>query len=926
MHVKINSVSTGLVTFFAEKSRLALSFLQNKVYLVALIAFAALTTVIACRYLKSRRKDQGKKTELDGNRVKNPPKVKRSEIEEDRSNKNNELKNDRLTGQTPIDRNRNEKETSTDNEKRTERQRLPKPINDDRDSLEKDVDKNQPKKQNPHDQLKSQSERNPPDRQNLKTSVNHQDRKVQGEKLGEEQIFSDDEDEDGLQREGQLINIENPEYPLACPRIDNADFVVTLLKVGPYTEPQVMSNQTIYPVVKVEQFAVPLLKKGQSTENLVFNQAMNLFGQPQIKMDQFPVSLLKDHQAAEPQSMSGQPVNPFIKGEPFAIRLLQDGQNNGQVVVMDQQVYPLAKAESSQSWFTTLGNGGFYIYDCAKSAGAAAYSIIKSVAGANSRAKKIKAEILQGIDLEPLLVVTYGKGKDGVNGGMNAVTDFWNAPSAEYSPVTANIMQGFGKEFGSHLHYLLLNSANLGGPELAGALADHLNILNKINPLNGGHQLLQISNPLGWGSLMINLMHMGISIQDVVEESLMTRLEEKIEKLVFDLGLKAGFKKEHILYMQKHAALQKAEKIYKDQLKVFLEHLQEEPIDPIHFASADWHVKFEEAFATKEYLSAKQNLKVALENLEADMQEPISASIRLQWIPFTDLTTFLMNTTKKTLGHLVEDVEASTPSLPFVSESMNNKMKKGMKNFVLGGQLKPIKPPAKILFGKALKIMKEFNKFCADPTSAAKKSIDQISTFIPQVSDGMGLELIGQKNMDIMRQEFHTLKKKGELCTNSFLSPINQGIGHFAGQTVIASMSQEAIGFLQLENLNLFKEEQLQFPIIQRIQEAEYISSDLKEALGLLLEDDIFGFNLDAQLQSLIQEAGKEAAKMFSLALAKRLEGMLAEKGVKCKAEDLMSKEIEISLFAKMGGKAINKGVKGLTWAVKGAANLFKAS
>ncbi len=84
---------------------------------------------------------------------------------------------------------------------------------------------------------------------------------------------------------------------------------------------------------------------------------------------------------------------------------------------------------------------------------------------------------------------------------MQLAIDFWNAPSPEYDSLTANLMQGFAKEFGTNCHFLLLNAANLGGPELAADLDNRLDISGRIGQ-SIGNKLLKISNPSGWKSFM----------------------------------------------------------------------------------------------------------------------------------------------------------------------------------------------------------------------------------------------------------------------------------------------------------------------------------------------------------------------------------------------------------------------------------------
>lgn len=525
---------------------------------------------------------------------------------------------------------------------------------------------------------------------------------------------------------------------------------------------------------------------------------------------------------------------------------------------------------------------------------------------ARAMAIEYRQQLREGIDLWPYLVEGFLMGRKGAQLGATAFQEFMNAPSSEFDPVTANVMQGFAGELGPRLHYLLLNGCALLGPQYAGQLAHSFNLTGKIGKIIG-NKIVNLSNPLGWGALILELSDLGLVTRDFFQGGVIALLEEKIHSQVRTLAERSGMDLYDFDYLLKDELQDRAEKNYSKETEKFIAQLNANGISaPVEawYAKLNpfsdyWYVKYEESHASLSYKLAKQTLAKREQEFEEFKKSDSSQSHDIprqgavvKFKVYLDLIDILSNTSKKTLAHFVKDINGIAESNPKIPLDMKLKMQEAFSTFILGCE-DPTEDGIHIENAKQAthgiaQIAKAVTKIAKDPVGTA-------AAFIPE---------------DLADQ------------AKDAVAPVNNMLGKAVGDVAIGALfNEEKIEMLGLKNLNLFDEtteKQLNFDINKSIQDFQGLSQEQKEKLLSILSYS--PVDIDKQMQQLMQKAGKSAARMLANAIAARLEELLRQKKLDYSAKDLMEKQVSLPFLHRVG-KGLNVGVQ----KVKAVAGVFAA-
>lgn len=513
-------------------------------------------------------------------------------------------------------------------------------------------------------------------------------------------------------------------------------------------------------------------------------------------------------------------------------------------------------------------------------------------------AKNLFDNVENGIDLTPYLLKT-----------MQAGIDFWNAPSQPYDPFTSNLMVGFARKFGVSLHFLLLNTSRFKGPEFTGQLVMKLQGVEKVG-MKVANNMLKFCNPLGWGSLVLQLVNLGVNTADFMGTGILEQLELQIDQWLLDFVKKLKIYTELDLeYFEKKKQQEQAEEVFNQEILLYKAWLIAHGKNSTNVIEqryriyrytlgimVDWHIdcltmegfepapSYFEAEKAKElaekaftdvqwrwFKDAKQKHELAMKRRYDQSQPEPSIQGKPDDTIFTTvlptLSQFFKRTTKKTLTSLLDVIGEKVDSSEF-SASHKDRAKASLKTLVFGNASLRERDYKKA--AQTVGMLSQVSNWISNPASA-------VARFVPA-----------------------ELKTRVKPLT----APLNRGIGMAVG-TVATSLRLDeiAINQLQLQKLDeLFPERDLKLDVSQLLPNSfkEGLMGDVADALirGLIrrmqrkINNNIttrVDFDYTQTLQRLIQQMGEQIADRLSYLLAVYLKETCQ---VNYSPEELMTKRV----------------------------------
>ncbi len=511
---------------------------------------------------------------------------------------------------------------------------------------------------------------------------------------------------------------------------------------------------------------------------------------------------------------------------------------------------------------------------------------------------KTAAQILkQGIDLTPYFLQT-----------LQAGVDFWNTPSQPYDPFTSNLMVGFARKFGKNFHFLLLNTSRLRGPEFAGQLVMKLEGVERIGNRTINN-CLKFCNPLGWGSLILQLADLGVNTASFMGTGMLEQLNDQIDQWLLDFVKKLNIYNDLDLeYFEKKEQQKKADAEFEQEIELYKAWLiengkvpsevinQRTYIGRIFGIFTDWYVDcideegFEPADSYREAEKAKELAKQAFEKVQRDWyndaQQKHDQKMKMRLdqsqpepsfpgqpddlifeMVLPNISQFLKLTNLQTLTSLVQVLGEKIDSSEYSSDR-RELAKASLKTLILGDaswRQRDYKKAA-----DTVSMLNNVAKWVKNPASV-------LARFVPD-----------------------SIKTEAKMLAQ----PLNKGIGNAVGIVVTQlSLDEKAINQLKLQELEeLFPKKDLKLDVSQLLPNgfgesligditlafmARFITRMQKRA-GKNVSDKI-DFDYNQTLQKLIQTMGEQVADRLSYLLAVYLKETSQSN---YSPEDLMTKRV----------------------------------
>lgn len=475
---------------------------------------------------------------------------------------------------------------------------------------------------------------------------------------------------------------------------------------------------------------------------------------------------------------------------------------------------------------------------------------------------------INGVDLYPTIQYTGTLAVPAMRQAGQDTLDYWNQPSAEYPAPMKNIMLGFAQEMGPNLHHLLINANRILGPEFTAKIVQRMGITQKAGTMVGNN-LMQLTNPLGWGTTLITLTQMGFNLADLKKDGLFGLAKMEIAKIA---ARKAGLP-ENYMNLQQEAL--KTSQIFDEEQAKWHRYEIEHPAveDEKSWAITNFAVRganylsnvgsysrsreWNEASEAKH--KAKTNLSAATDAFYATNGEGRGLLIMGAYYTWTE---GLENTLRKTLTSFANDLESKVTTFQRIPETAVPLVKDTLKAFILGDEssLRPVIKQGKELSSDAKEIANAVNTVTRNPMVVLRN---------------LAPEVVAN-------------------AANDLSNMVNAGIGHTLG-SVASGITEKSIRELNLKQINMFQSRELDLHINDLIQSGQ-LPDTVKTALDYA--GDFLGF--EELAQRLLQSAGKQAAVRFSNILGNFvLEKVNAASSKQYTLEELLTQEIDYSLWAR---------------------------
>jgi len=475
---------------------------------------------------------------------------------------------------------------------------------------------------------------------------------------------------------------------------------------------------------------------------------------------------------------------------------------------------------------------------------------------------------INGVDLYPIMKHTSVLAVPAMRQAGQDAVDYWNQPSADYPAPMKNIMLGFAQEMGPNLHHLLINANRILGPEFTANIVQRMGLTQKAGTMVGNN-LMQLTNPLGWGTTLITLTQMGFNLADLKKDGLFGLAKMEIAKIA---ARKAGLP-ENYMNLQQEAL--KTRQIFDEEQAKWHQHQIEHPAveDEKSWAITNFAARGVNYLSnvgsysrSKEWNEASEANRKAETNLSAATDAFYAAKGEgrglLIMSAYDTWTEGLNNTLRKTLTSFANDLESKVTTFQYIPETAVSLVKDTLRAFILGDpiSLRPAIEQGKVLASEAKEITDAVNTVTRNPMAVLRNLAPEVVSHV----------------------------------ANDLSNRINAGVGHIVGGAA-SGFTEKSIRELNLKQINMFQHRELNLDINGLIQNGQ-LPDTVKTALDYA--GDFLGF--EELAQRLFQSAGKQAAVRFSNILGNIVLGQVnAASSKQYTLEELLTQEIDYSLTTR---------------------------
>jgi hypothetical protein len=540
---------------------------------------------------------------------------------------------------------------------------------------------------------------------------------------------------------------------------------------------------------------------------------------------------------------------------------------------------PLDSQEQPKGWASTIYSytlapvanvvtttGQFvvdYALTPAMNAGSAAANALSEGA---SKTRSATEAFVKGIDFYPTIQHTGALAVPAMRQASQDALNYWNQPS-DYPAAMKNVMEGFAQEMGPKLHHLLINANRILGPDVTADIVQRMGLTQRAGTMAANH-MLKFSNPLGWGTTLINLTQMGFNLADLTQDGLLGLSKRKVAKIA---AKKAELPEN---YMKLKQEVFKTKEIFDEEQKKWRQYVRNNPatedknswtltqiavIGAKSLSNISSYPRSKEWYEADEaYRKAEANFNTAEKDFY-DTQGMVKATVKLEL--YKIWTEGLENTLRKTLTSFADDLENRLTADQNIPASAAPLVKNALRAFILGS---PHSSSSIVKQGKEL-------------ASEAKEISDAVST-------------IAKNPMKVLKNLTPEIVAN---AANDLSNMVNAGVGHVIGSAA-SRITEETIRGLNLNKIQMFEKDELNLDINHLIQNGQ-LPDTLQTALN-------YGGSsiLKKLAQRLLQRTGKQASVRFSKILGNFvLEKVNAASSKQYTLEELMTQEIDYSLTTR---------------------------
>lgn len=502
---------------------------------------------------------------------------------------------------------------------------------------------------------------------------------------------------------------------------------------------------------------------------------------------------------------------------------------------------------------------------------------LKMVYQANNYRKQIKA----GIDLYPLFIEAYKKGAD----GSNALIDYWNSPTEKIDPLTANLMHGCAERLGKHIKTLAINAVRLKASGFAGDLAVQFNLAPKAGAMMAD-RFLAFTNPLGWIDTALMFSSQGLNLAKGFKKGILAKLHQSIDFHIMDLTEKASLNPQYMEFLLLENLKEGARNAFLDEKKAFIQILREQGKAPEEVVAKGFIEEIKKAYnegspqpwfienekdAPRSYHQAKKafaELEKTTANFSRQLGEkdrPESLKDEAKYYGLLNLAVTLKNTSTKTLKHLVEDLQAKLDD-----QEMPEVTKQGSKAVLHS-----------MFFGRKALPLDAANQI-AKPFREAYKDIGSFKNVMMKPF-GAALNLAPEA----VKEGIHQV-----------LDPASRLLGEAVGDAVFNNFTEEMIQQFNLDNIQLFREEELELHLHQRVK-----GTPLEPVYDIAR----YIFAIDREMAVLLQQGGCLIADLLAEQMAHALLQSLPENTrSQYTTKKLLSELVEVG-FIQRGSAVVGR-------------------